>query len=89
MERERKVTVPGPEGKQIPGVDIEIDESVEKWSELKLVDGARIRLKQVASQVIRLENVWDNDGNPVYIVKSTPMIAVSFAPDHLKKNNGR
>lgn len=84
---ERKVTVPGPDGKPIQGTDMEIEESSEKWSEMKLHDGTRLRVKTVVTQVIRIDGAWDPEGNPVYIVKTAPVISVFSAPDYLKKGS--
>lgn len=86
---ERKVTVPGPDGRALQGTDMEIEESSEKWIDLKVHDGTRIRIKTVVNQVIRLDDAWDQEGNPVYIVKSAPMISIISAPDYLKKKVGK
>ena len=83
---ERKVSIPGPDGKPMSGIDMDIEESSEKWSDMKLHDGTRIRIKTVVNQVVRLDNAWDPEGNPVYIVKSAPMMTIVSAPDYLKRN---
>ena len=84
-KEERKVTIPGPNGQQLHGIDMEIEESSDKWSEMKLHDGTRLRVKTVVTQVIRLDGMWDPEGNPAYFVKSSPVVTVLSAPDFLKK----
>ncbi len=82
---DRKITIPGPDGKPLQGIDMEIEESSEKWSEMKLHDGTRLRVKTVVTQVVRIEGAWDPEGNPVYVVKTSPVISVLTAPDFLKR----
>jgi len=86
---ERKVTIPGPDGKPVQGTDMEIEESSEKWSEMKLHDGTRIRVKSVVTQVIRMDGAYDNEGNPVYVVKTSPVISVISTPDFLKRGSSK
>ena len=71
-------------GKTVDGDVIPVDESTERWSNIKLEDGTTIRLKPVVTDVIRLEGVFDSDGQPVYVVKSTNVVAVA-APSNLLK----
>jgi hypothetical protein len=88
-KEERKVTVPGPDGRPLQGIDMEIEESSDKWSEMKLHDGTRLRIKTVVTQVIRIDGVWDPEGNPAYIVKTSPVISILSAPDFLKRGAGK
>lgn len=87
MAEDRKVSIPGPDGKMLPGIDMEIEESSERWSEMKLHDGTRLRVKSVVTQVVRLDNAYDPEGNPVYIVKTAPVITLLSTPDFLKRGN--
>lgn len=86
---ERKVTIPGPDGKPVQGTDMEIENSNEKFSEMKLHDGTTIRYKTVVTQVIRIDGAYDVEGNPVYVVKSAPAISILSAPDYLRKGGIR
>ena len=67
------------------GVDVPVDESSERWSELTLGDGTIIRIKMTVAQVVRLDGQFDKDGNPVYVLKSTPTVAVISVPEGLRK----
>jgi hypothetical protein len=86
---ERKVTIPGPDGRPVQGTDMVIEDSNEKMSEMKLHDGTVIRYKTVVTQVIRIDGAHDAEGNPVYVVKSAPAITILSAPDYLKKGGIR
>ena len=71
-------------GKSVECVEVPISESTEKWSELKLEDGTTIRVKLNVVLIARSEE-FDTDGNPVYVVRSQPVIAVVDVPAKLRK----
>jgi hypothetical protein len=82
-----QIPVPLPNGttKNIDCEKIQVDESNERWSEIKLTDGSVIRIKQLVADIFRAVDDYDPDGNPLYIVKSTPIISIASVPDSLKK----
>ena len=57
---------------------------MEKWNQYLLDDGSLIKMKPVATKVLRVEGKFDEEGSPVYLVKSTNIMSVS-APDSLKR----
>ena len=79
-----KVTLPG--GQLVEGEEVNVDDdaSSERWSEYTLTDGAVIRLKTVVSSIVRLDGQYDGEGNPIYVIKSTPAVIVKSVPDKLK-----
>ncbi|MGH7034216.1 MAG: hypothetical protein ACREFL_10840 [Stellaceae bacterium] len=81
-ERKVKTMVPG--RGIVEGMEVPIDSSNEKWSEVTLEDGTTIRVKAVVSSCIRLQE-YDDDGNPLYVVKSTPAVSIVSVNDILKK----
>ena len=60
--------------------EVEMLESKETWSECKLADGTRLRIKPVMIAVYRADGQQTADGEPVYSMKSTMVIDVR-APD--------
>lgn len=74
----RKTSVPSPEdpAKLVEGFDIPIDESIERYSEVTLVDGTVFRVKVNVVQVVRLDDKYDDQGNPVYFINGHPAVAV-------------
>ncbi|MBU4485149.1 hypothetical protein KKA47_06990 [bacterium] len=84
---EKKIKVKLSDGTLKEGVDIVIDESNERWSEIKLKDGAVLRIKFSVIQIIKVEGEFDEQGNPVYVVKGAPMITVVSLPDELRKKD--
>jgi hypothetical protein len=83
---EQRTSIALADGSVETGFKVGVDESTERWSEYKLSDGSTLRLKQVVAEVIRAENQWDPQGNPLYILKAAPVLVVDNAPAHLLKN---
>ena len=75
----------------VDGFEVNVAESTERWTEIKLEDGSVLRAKLVIMGAIRLDGRYDQDGNPVYSLKIGPVMTVLTAPDHLRqppKGNG-
>lgn len=81
----RKVSMKGPDGKPIEGIDTPIVESTERFSECTLADGTVLRVKPVIISATRMENQWDQDDNPVYFCKNQVIIAVKHTLDSLRR----
>ncbi len=85
---EKKTKVISPlTNKEVDGFIVDVDESTERWSDLRLSDGSTLRLKQVVLQVIRIANEYDPNKNPLYLVQSSPIMAIGNVPDNLKKKD--
>ena len=84
MGEDRK-TVPDQSGNMITGDLIEVEESIERFSDITLKDGTRIRLKPVVVEVIRADGQWDNEGNPLYVIRATNVMTVRNVTENLKK----
>lgn len=63
---------------------IDIAKHDEQWSEFTLKDGATIKLKAVAIEIRKVRNKFAQNGDPIYLVKST-VITDTKIPDSLKK----
>ncbi len=88
LERKIKVSIQ-PGGKPVDAVEVPIQESTERWTELRLEDGAVIRVKPMIVSVARIENQWDQENNPVYAVRGGQnVMTVVSVPDQLKKPSG-
>ena len=82
---ERKLKLTMPDGKVVQGVEVPVAESSEKWSEFTLEDGSVIRAKLSVLSFTRIDGEYDQDGNPVYVTKSSPIQVVVSAPDALRR----
>jgi hypothetical protein len=82
----RNVKIPSPTtGKMVDGVEMDVDESSERWSEFTLPDKTVLRAKVTIISVTRLEGEYDPEGNPLYVMKAAPTMAIGSVPDNLKK----
>ena len=72
--------IKGPDGKEHDATPIGFQNAREYWNEYLLDDGTIIRLKLVATEVLRVDGMKDANGGPVYVVKSTNVIT-SNPPD--------
>ena len=75
------------QGRSCRGVEIEVEESTERWCVAKLVDGSVIRLKAVITEILKLEGEFDAEGTPIYMIKSTNITSVA-SPAHLLRGAG-
>lgn len=67
------------------GMEVPVDESTERWSDVKLADGTLIRVKQTVASVIRIDGQYDAEGNPIYVLKSAPAVAIIHVEEALRK----
>ncbi|RIK94536.1 MAG: hypothetical protein DCC71_23605 [Proteobacteria bacterium] len=74
-------------GRQVQGDVVRFKVVEEPWCEYDLEDGTKVRLKIVVSEVIRLEGVYTDEGDPVYTVKSSNVMSTEV-PDNLRKAPG-
>jgi hypothetical protein len=74
-------------GKEIDVVEIPVTDSKEFFNEYKLEDGAQIRVKSVATSVLRLEGERNPDGTPIYLVLSGNVVNVMTGPDTREKKS--
>ena len=72
------------EGKVVDAIELDFKTKKEEWNEYEVIDGTTIRVKLVTSNIVRVQNRYDDEGNPIYLVKSTNVVGVSV-PDNLKK----
>ena len=82
MGKVEKVKLPN--GDSVDAEKIEITNASEQWNQYLLEDGTLLKLKPVATKVVRLKNQHDQEGNPVYLIQSNNVINVE-CPEELKK----
>ncbi len=81
---EKKTTVQLPTG-TVDGFEVPILESNEKWSEIRLEDGTILRVKPNVLSVIRVTGQYDQEGNPMYALKSAQVMTIASVPEELRK----
>lgn len=82
MERNVRVLY---QGNPVEGVEMEFKTINEEWNEYQTGDGSTIRIKLVMTNIVRLpDQCRDPDGNPIYMAKTSNVMAVSL-PGTIKK----
>ena len=78
-----KKTVPDPldRTKQVAGVRVKVVEATEPFSYIKLEDGTEITIRNTVIEILRLEDRWDPQGNPIYNVTSQGTLTVDVPAD--------
>lgn len=83
--KQRRVKILDQNGNQVEGTAVEVDESIERFSKVSLCDGTVLRIKPVATEAVRLSGQWDQDGHPIYVVRTANIVSVVESPDELKQ----
>jgi hypothetical protein len=71
-------------GRQVEATPIDVNQSSEKWNDYLLEDGTVLKMKLILKKVLRVDNEYDGEGNPVYVMQSTNVSTIT-APKNLKK----
>lgn len=85
-EKKKKIPLLGHEFdvSEVPIVSPE--EHVNKYT---LEDGTVLRVKNVATSILRVDGQWMPDGNPIYIVMATPVASVETSTLKKPKEQGK
>jgi hypothetical protein len=73
-ERRRKVDL---NGQEASALEMPFQTGAEYWNEYVLHDGSVLRLKSVVTEILKIEDKFDAEGNPVYMLKSTNIVSIS------------
>lgn len=82
--RKVKTEYPQGSGKMRDAVSVEAVNSKEPWTEYELEDGSTLKIRTVLLDCLRVEDEYDADGNPVYMLKANG-IMTAIVPDGLKQ----
>ncbi len=74
-----------PNGKDVTGEEVEFEVEKESFNIYLLADGTKLRVKNVLSQVVRLDD-YGPDGNPIYLLSGGQVVAADV-PDQLKRKS--
>ena len=83
---ERKVRIHY-QGREHQGVEVHVNSIHEAINTYDLADGTVLTLRCVIVGVVRLDDVHNDQGEPVYVVKSQNIVSASVA-DRLRKSLG-
>ena len=71
-------------GRQVEATPIDVNQSSEKWNDYLLEDGTVLKMKLILKKVMRVDNEYDAEGNPIYVMQSTNVSTIT-APKDLKR----
>lgn len=81
MPNRRKMNFQG----RMVDVDIvEFEADKEQWSTYVLHDGTALKVKAVVTEVARIDGVYDQKGDPVYVIQASQIMHVN-APEALRR----
>ena len=84
-EKRTKIPFPTPQSPLADGHEVPIVQSTERWSEVTLEDGTVLRVKPNVISAVRIDNQYDQDGNPAYLIRASQVMAVASAPASLRR----
>lgn len=70
----------------VEATPVDINQASEHFNQYFMEDGTVLRMKLVATKVFRIDDRYDQEGNPVYFVQSTNVLSVD-SPQGLKKKS--
>lgn len=76
-----------PGGPEYEADDVQILESLERWTELRLDDGTVLRVKPLITSVMRVPGQFDPEGNPIYVIKGGFNMVPANVPEDLRKSS--
>ncbi len=79
----RKIPTP-PDGRLREAELIRIENSQENSNTYELSDGSLLTLKTVVTEIWRVDGVYDQEGNPMYVTKSGNIATVT-SPEILRR----
>lgn len=83
MPNRRKINF---NGNEVYADNVDFEAEKELWSSYILHDGSMLKVKAVVTEVARLDGVYDQKGDPVYMIQASQVMHVT-APDSLRKQS--
>ncbi len=75
------------QGREVDGESVEFTTQGEQWTVYNLADGSLMRVKLVMMDVARLDDEFNQNGDPIYMFSAQQVIAVTANPSLRKKAN--
>ena len=72
------------QGREVWGEEVEFEVESEGFNSYILHDGTKLKMKTVVTNVVRLEEYREADGEPLYLVNSTNIVSAEV-PENLKR----
>ncbi|MBA2510173.1 MAG: hypothetical protein H0X19_00320 [Rubrobacter sp.] len=82
MARKKKTRLP--DGRTVEGSSVPFQTGGEHWNEYLIEDGSMLKVKLVATDIIKVDGEYDDQGNPLYALHSTQVVVVD-SPEDLQR----
>jgi len=73
------------QGREVTGEKLDFKIEQEEWNIYTLEDGTRFKMRSVLAEVVRLEDEFNAQGDPVYLANSQNIVSADV-PERLKKD---
>jgi hypothetical protein len=73
-------------GQEVSGEEIQFEPEREGWNIYLLQDGTTLKIKTVLSDVVRVDGQYAPNGDPLYLITASNLVA-SNAPENLKRKD--
>lgn len=74
-------------GRIVEGISVDVVESIERFSDVKLKDGTILKTKLSVLEAVRVDGEWDQEGNPSYVLRHNNVVSVVESPPELRNTN--
>ncbi len=83
---ERKIKLPNPlTGESVDATEIGHRSNGEHWNEHLLDDGTVVRVKLIVTNIYRIDDAYNDKGEPVYMIESSNVVSTSVPEELMKK----
>lgn len=65
----------------VDGEELTFESINESWNEYACEDGTNVKIKLVIAKITRLTGEKTEDGEPVYVVKASPVVSATPPPN--------
>jgi hypothetical protein len=85
--RKKKIRL-GPGAPEMEGAVVPFQTVVENFNEYLLSDGTVLNMKVVVTEIVRLDNAYDDQGQPVYFINSQNVTSISVPEELMRRRDG-
>ncbi|MDA2918595.1 hypothetical protein MYX76_03705 [Desulfobacterota bacterium AH_259_B03_O07] len=72
------------QGKEVEALNLNFEVNKEGWNEYTTDDGSVVKVKLVVTKILRVEDQYSQDGDPIYMIQSGNVVT-AIVPEELKK----
>ena len=70
---------------KVEGTEVSFGAINEEWDVYRLNDGTTLKFKSVVANIVRLDDKYNDVGDPIYLVDSRNVVTCTEIAEHLRK----